>query len=293
MREPDFSEDQIKRYLLGVTNGEDRERFEERVMADAAFKEIVLMVEDELIEDYVSGLMPPSERDMFVKGYLTTPHQVRKLKITKAMGEYADEHCAPRHSISPNAVAGTIPRLRGLFKQLRGRRKIWRLITASFAAVTLVGAILLSGATWRWYARHSFIRDLHRLNNAQSASVQLQGSPDEGLSVSLAPVLVRGGETKNIPLTERTRVVQLRLEVSELRHSRYRITLRRVGEDDVIEVDTHLSEKRDGVAAVIVNIPVGLLPQGDYQLTLSGQTAASGYEDVADYAFRVGTSGNH
>lgn len=291
MSEPDSNEDHIRQYLLGVTSGEERQRFEQRVMVDPAFKEIVLMVEDEMIEDYASGLLSAPERDMFVKGYLTTPHQMRKLKIAKALGESAERYRAAHHSTSQGVVAGVIPRLRSYFKEMNVRRKNRRLIRASVAAFTLVSVLVVSGAMWWWYARHTLIRELHKLNAQQSAGVQLQGAPDVLVSEPLTPTLVRGGAPNAVVIPAGVRVVRLRLGVSELRYGGYRVGLRKVGGDEVIEVDIRTFEKSDGAAAVIVNTPVGLLPPGDYQLTLSGETPGGGHEEIADYAFRVSSRG--
>lgn len=63
-----------------------RER-EDRLPQDAAFFE-TLLLEDELVDDYVSGKLTRRERECFEKYFLTTPDRSAKLRFARALNEY-------------------------------------------------------------------------------------------------------------------------------------------------------------------------------------------------------------
>lgn len=285
MRAPSTKDDLIRQFLLGGLNGDERIRFEARVMTEPAFRAWVLMVEDELVDDYVAGLLSTDEREKFVKGYLTTHHQIRKLKIAKALSESADEYVAPRFKVTTNSAAAARGGLREFIKKLRGRRRIWRLITTSLAVVLLAGVLLAGELFRRWYAHESNIRELAWLNSLQYTG-PAPGSGGSVLTVALTPVKLRGSESRGVSIPEYVKVVRLRLEAGGGRHRGYRARIHRVDDEEEFTVETQRSEQ-DGTTVVIFNIPARLLSRGDYQLALSGLTEQDTYEELADYTFRV------
>ena len=55
----------IRRYLLGDLEERRRERLEKRILTDPKFRKRVLLVEDELFDDYVMGALSGNERRKF------------------------------------------------------------------------------------------------------------------------------------------------------------------------------------------------------------------------------------
>lgn len=79
----------IKQYLLGMLSTEDQERIEERLITDKDFFEQVNIVEDELIDDYLDGVLLEMERERFRNYFLSTPQQRQRLESVKALRQYA------------------------------------------------------------------------------------------------------------------------------------------------------------------------------------------------------------
>ncbi len=80
---------EAKLYLLGRLDSEPRsERVEERMMSEPEYYDELLVVEDEVIDQYLSGELSAAERDGFERNFLSTPERVRKLKFARALRGY-------------------------------------------------------------------------------------------------------------------------------------------------------------------------------------------------------------
>src|SRR5689334_14077235 len=84
----------IRQYLLGELGELEREQLEERVITNPDYKEEVLIMEEELLEDFVNGALSPRELESFNRMYSSSPAKRRKVKIAQALNTYAAEHSA-------------------------------------------------------------------------------------------------------------------------------------------------------------------------------------------------------
>ena len=82
-------EDIIRRYLLDDASDEERQRVEACLLEDDDYGEWLLLIEDELIDDYASGALPERERKLFARNFLVTPRQWQNLVIAQEMAKYA------------------------------------------------------------------------------------------------------------------------------------------------------------------------------------------------------------
>jgi len=76
-------------YLLGALPEAELERFEGRFLKDEALFEEVQEIEDELIDDYVSGALSVEQRRLFDKYFLRSPQRQQKLKFARSLTEHA------------------------------------------------------------------------------------------------------------------------------------------------------------------------------------------------------------
>ncbi len=83
------NERQIKRHLLGDLTPEELQQVEVRLLDDEEFAAQVQLVEEELIEDYLAGALPPPERARCEAHFLAAPHRQRKLALGRALRRYA------------------------------------------------------------------------------------------------------------------------------------------------------------------------------------------------------------
>src|SRR5436305_30769 len=79
----------VRQYLLGNFSEEVRRLLEERLMTEDGSYEELLLSEEELIDDYVSGELSDAERLKFEEHFLCTPERQRQLSFAQALSRYA------------------------------------------------------------------------------------------------------------------------------------------------------------------------------------------------------------
>jgi predicted transcriptional regulator len=84
-------EETIKRYLLGELPWEEQDDVELRVLTDRDYFTELLLVEDELTDDFICGALPDHEREKVRELFLTVPQRREKLKLTSAILRYIND----------------------------------------------------------------------------------------------------------------------------------------------------------------------------------------------------------
>src|ERR1700741_5435384 len=130
----------IRSYLLGEMSEERQQKVEERYMTDSDYSEEVLIVESELVEDFVTETLLPDERRKFEKHYLSAPRQQKNLKLTRMLMK-ASQNAEPL----PIARTNWLDSLRYFFQRSSPRL---RFATASLILLALLGGGIIL-YTWR------------------------------------------------------------------------------------------------------------------------------------------------
>src|ERR1043166_1694965 len=76
----------LRQYVLGTHDPD--EQFEERLLTDEKLLERLSIVEDEILQDYLSGALSESEREKFEKRFLATDAGREELQFSKAFNSY-------------------------------------------------------------------------------------------------------------------------------------------------------------------------------------------------------------
>lgn len=283
----DLEREEIKKYLLGAMDDPGRESFEERVISDPDYKDAVLMVEAELMEDFIAGGLPEGERRDFVKHLLATPQQRQRLSELRALHDYFRRPPALKAKGAAGGAVG--PRL-----WRRAAGMLWRggrlspvtataVLTVALAAGVFLGArYWLSGPEANWNA--AFREQWARLNDPQFPAPQ----PSSAAPVTLTPALVRsGGEMTRVTAPAGAETVQVRLRLPPEQHPRYRVTLRPVDGKEAFPLPPLPPQTVGGNRVLLLNVPVKLLPRGDYELQLSGVGADDTSINLDSYNFRL------
>lgn len=290
MREDNEDKMLIRRFLLGELDEGEQQRVEELFMVDGGYRESVLTVEGELIEDYLEGSLSEHEGRSFAERFLSTPGQRRKVQVLRAMKKYAAvevaNHSPPAAEESPQRK----PAWRQLLESLRPRTP-YVYAAAAAVIITVVLGGLWATRGWRTGAplkpeeaqRLAVERELAELNR--------RGPTPPGahvLSLALLPISVRGDEpSSEVSLRDGAAQVELRLLPAGEEYPLYRATLRKVGGANAYAIpELHAENTPDG-RAVSVRIRIGLLTRGLYQLTLEGITADGQLEGVGEYTFQA------
>ena len=262
----------IRQYLLGELNEKRQQTVEERYMTDRNYRDEVLIVESELVEDYLTETLLPDERGKFEKHYLSAPRQQKNLKLTRMLIK-ATQFAKPL----PIAKTNWLDSLRNFFQPSNPRV---RFATASLILLALLGGGIILYA-WRLSVQKAELQEeLAQLNTPQS----ILGSDSSVPSVTLLPVIMRDkGALPRITITSAIKVVQLRVPVETNTYGNYRVELRTIEGEQIVEFEV----KRQPIEALIVQVPARILEPNDYLLTLSGLNAQGLSENLGEYSFRV------
>jgi hypothetical protein len=246
----------IREYLLGKSSSEDSAFVEERLLGDDEFYQQLLVVEDELFDQYLAGSLPEADKGPFENYFLATPERREKLRFTRNLTKYVSRAGA---DVAPPVAVEVTPTPK--------RFSFWPnpIVAYSLAAAAVVVVALVGLTTFRSW-------------NAPPHT-------SKTLAVELMPGLTRGDEgIKQINVTTDTATVELQLRAPNIStYQTYRAILQTIAGNEISRQD-NLSASND---RVICPIPATLLKPGDYSLKLSGLNEQKEYEDIARYNFRV------
>ena len=123
MTEPLSQRDLLIRYLLGVASEQERTAVEEQYFADDTGLEVLLRAEDELIDDYVRGVLSDSDRQLFESHFLCTEARRERLETVKSFVETLAQTKYATESISPEVIEPSErPALPGQARTSQNRR---------------------------------------------------------------------------------------------------------------------------------------------------------------------------
>ena len=253
----------LREFLLGKVSDEDRGRVEDLFLTDSHAKERVLGVEQDLIEDYLEGMLSEEDSERFVSRYAQTEEQRRRLRITKSIKDWAIAESA-----------STVPAKGSGFRAWFGFRPVFVIPIAATALIVIVVAAV-------WLNR----RSEHQAIEQELAQLNAASNLREGrVSIELSPVTVRGVEPQAQLKTPDNGVIQLRLLwLQRERYPAYQATIRRVGDSESFLV-RNIQPDSDGKAIRVI-LPARILTKGTYQINLSG-IAADGTESAPEeYTF--------
>src|SRR5712691_2711185 len=81
-------QERIRRYLLGQLDDGARQEIERDLLTNEELFEELLVIEDEIIDEYLGGKLSAEERASFERNFLATPERHEKLKFGRAFDRY-------------------------------------------------------------------------------------------------------------------------------------------------------------------------------------------------------------
>ncbi len=130
----EFSDEAIRRFLLGSLSPTEQTRFEHSLFVDDALEERVRLAELELSDDYAANRLGRADRDVFRRRFLLTVDREKKLEVSSALH---------RNFAGTVSIEGP-----GLWQDVAGifdiRRHVWKYACATLALLLfLFGTALL------------------------------------------------------------------------------------------------------------------------------------------------------
>ena len=100
-----FSEDSIRKFLLGDLSDKEQVEIEDRAFSDRQFLGQVLAVEQDLIDEYVRGEIPADRLQRFQSHFLASPERRKKVTFAKALATVLSDSAASEKLQRQDALA--------------------------------------------------------------------------------------------------------------------------------------------------------------------------------------------
>lgn len=260
-----IKQETIKDYLLGKLPDEQLPEIEDRLMTNSEFFEELLILEDELIDQYLADKLSPSARDAFETHFMLTPERRQKLRFAGTFRKYVAVTATSDQVESQEAYDRRAPLRRA------PAFSFWPFSNPALA-YSLAAVLLLAVLCTSWLV--------------------LRNYPGQFTGKTMTAVLMPGmtrdeGTTNRLTIPPDVNRVELRLELPQSEYPAYRAVLLA---DNGAEVWSGKELPASSVANhtfVVAEVPAEALPRGDYRVKLSGKLADGSYEDVTSYSMRV------
>jgi hypothetical protein len=278
MREP-LSDQILREYLLGAIDEPYKEIVEQAYLTDETENERLSLAEEELIEDYLDGILSPAERERFELFFLLSPQHQQSVAITSSLRKAGREERAETRlrwwsqSRPFHLPALAIPAIMGL------------VIVLTAASVVL----------YTQNARlHRGLRSMEQRPSTRSTATSPQlPVPQQRIPVTQAILLRPGltrefaGTTPQVQVPAGAETVEFDLQIPAWDYSSYYAVLRTAGGSELWSQALLAQSGRAAEPTVRISVPASLLEAGDYQFFLSGERPIHRRTPLASYNFRV------
>jgi hypothetical protein len=317
MKTTKSSQISIRKYLLGELGENKRQALEQSLMTDESVFQELLILEDELVDEYLRGELNSPERKSFEAHFMASPERQQKLRFAKSFQSYLDLKQVERE---PHRK----PFWQSLWEllQTNGPVREWGL--AAVLLLVIAGGSWMAIRIWRLQRQVEF-SNLHPSPPTQTESLQKQlieqiqqnrqldstlekerqqrqqveqelaglKSPEKSgrlqpvlLSVALIPGMVRDLQgMQKVTIPPGAEMVQFKLNSITSTYAGYRAELVRVeGAEILTQTTPNVGKETDSYSLAV---PVRLLAPGDYYFNLSGKTSNAEFEEVGKFYFKI------
>lgn len=261
----------LREFLLGKLEDNERDRIESLFLTDADVREQVMVVEQELIDDYLEDSLNEDDKERFLARFAQTEEQRRKLRITRAIIDHA----------TAASLTGSVTASTSLWSRL-SKSYFKPTIFVPIAALVIVAFVV--AIVWRSGSeekrRHLAIEhELAQLNSPAN----METVPRELVTLELRPGTLRGVEAQaELKTISQSQVVELRLPwIQKDESDNYQAGIRRVGSDEVFSIPVPTSSVTD--RTIRLRLSPAILTRGDYIVRLTSVT--TGFSE--EYTFSV------
>ena len=273
MSEATQDEVRIRRFLLGDVEEAEREQFEEQFLTDPIFREQVLMVESELIDEYADGELDQVDADKFKQYLALSPGQLGRVRLSQSIRNYARSELAAE---TPAPVVPLPDRDQAIDFGAPRRTKPY--VYFAIAAALL---LIVFGGIWlvlRLQSAQQLAREQSRraeiekqLAAANAAATGTAESPEPRVTpLLLGSVSTRSsGPQPVLSLTSGADAFDLWLLPTTTQYETYKASIKRVDSQDRFDVPglklTNLNQGR----MVRLRLPASLFVSSLYEVTLT------------------------
>ena len=259
---------EIRNYLLGDLDDDRKTQLEERILSAPETYEELLLVEEELIDEYVAGGLSELQREQFETHFLITAERQKNLRFGQLLKRYVNSQPLP---VAPqNLAAAAIPHVeKGAPAKKSFNLSMLPATGRPVMVFGVAGVVLLGVALLCW------------LGYRRPPSRLAQQGIDPVVVVTLAPT---AAPRVNVP--PKGYDLKLELELANPSFRNYKSELFR--ENKSVQTRGELRVEPKGEQYIVpVTVTGEMLSPGDYELKLSGVSESGTNEFIEKYSFRV------
>jgi hypothetical protein len=273
----------IRDFLLGKTPEDDRDEFEKRLLTDKDFSEWVSAIEEELIDDYTSGLLYGDERHRFEASFLVTEERRRRVQFSAALARV-------KAGLERVEVKAPVAHPGYFWMQVAAAAVVAVCLGAALWMAYAMGGTLdqLAAAEKRVadleQAQQSIIEDYRRriadaedkareaLEAAEAAASRPQPETLPLVVATLLPGALRdpGTEVPSVRIPPAALLAELRLELPEDSESSYVASVHDPSGTEMFRASGLKAETVRDRILLPLQVPADSLPPGDYSIRLWG-----------------------
>jgi hypothetical protein len=267
----DHSVEALRRYILGGSTDEESAAIEHQYFENADALDRVRAVEDDLIDEYVSGQLTPDEREEFERNYLTTPAHGRRVGVARALRTAASARPTPA---------------------------LWRW---GWPAAAMAAALIIVVLGVALVLRTRSVPGTVTVDTPPSATAPAPPPPPSPapapvrpeaivVALSISPILVRGSDQPaSLTIAPGTDIVRLHLQGqrTERRLGRGRAIVRTVTGKQIWTGPAEAADRTARRDLARVDIPADRLRPDDYIVELFGTDTAGHEVELYRYFLRV------
>ena len=279
----DFSDDAVRRFLLGQLSAEEQPVFEQGLFLDSELEDRVRLAEFDLADDYAYSRLSAEDRERFEERFLAGADRTLRLHVSNALRDRFAFTQTPVRTLA--RFVKQVPNLFNFNQPI---------VRIAFGVVMLV---VIVGGAWLLIKKEPQIKEsikrIAKIRRSQPTNAPREEAhhPRRETStveiVTLSPdVLLESGKAPSINLPAGAHdIVRLELVVEPDPSALYKAQLSTIDGQTIVTAE---SLKATGVAGnkIDLDVPASLLKAGDYRITLTRVTDTS-KESVASYYFRV------
>lgn len=266
MQEQTKIQQDVRLWLLGLLSHEQGDSLEQRLMTDpGAFNEIPI-VEEELIDEYLSGELSERESVAFQSYFMNSAERRQQFRVAKAWRSYVERedpfsrHIDPEAENQPSFVTPQPSFLASL--------NAWKIPLTAALSILVIFVV--------WISYRSPL-------NTRGPS----------LTVFLEPALQtrEGGTLQQINVPGNIQTIELHAKLPKGQSKNYRAVLFDAVGNTILTnnnptIDTSVTE----IDVVVMPVPAARLTRGEYRLQLDILHPDGSPESAASYRFLVVTS---
>jgi hypothetical protein len=288
MTAANIDEREIRRLLLGELQPEERARIEQKFLVNPAYREEILAIESDLIDDYLDGMLSPEQQEKFKRHLASTPEQRTRIRISRLVKRNLTSGSPLFDRGSPDDARPVLD-----IKFLRlGNPLVYLPIAAIVIVAVLLGVFEVINVrrinNERFAAesrRLEIERELARLNR------ESRNQPPSNFRVfsgTLLPIGTRGASAPvQLSPPPNTEVLELKLALTGEVYRTYSAEIQKPAFAARFTITDLTIETGEGSKAVVLRLPYRFFSDGEFRVLLRGLASSDKMEEIGEYAFQI------